>query len=460
MKFSRRDLVKASTATAIATLCPQGVFGAAKKKGGVLRIAGVGVGGRGFNDLQELCKHPAYKLTAVADVDTRMFKKMEHRRVNPRGDDSKNCKKFQDYRKMFQVASDEFDAVLVATPDHMHAPIAKLAMEADKHVFLQKPLAQDVKECRMLTELAAKKPHLATQMGIQIHAHGGYKSAARWIQEGLIGTVQEVVSWSAKGWGGPMPDRPGTPPPKELAWDLYVGVAGNREYVPGFYHQSNWRKWLAFGSGTLGDMGCHILDPIFSGLEIKAPFKVQSFGGKPHETTHPLEGHVESWFRGTKYTADPVKLTWYHGGNTCREEVQKRLSERLRLKSPLAISKSPNGSLVIGEKGALHVHHFGYPFVVGHGEEKITVPRELYRSGHPSQHFIQWIDAALGRRESTDTPFSYSGPLTEAVLLGTVVNRWPKEEFEWNHDSCSFAGKSEIVRQANALLRPPYRDGW
>ena len=284
-------------------------------------------------------------------------------------------------------------------------------------------------------------------MGIQIHAHKAYRTAVAWIQQGLIGTVSEVHSWSGKGWGGEMPAKPATSAPESLAWDLYNGVSQHREYVQGWYHRGNWRKWFAFGSGTQGDMGCHIVDPVFTALELKEPRRVTSLGPKPFKENFALVSKVEYTFKGTKYTTDEMAMTWYNGS----------LRPTKLAGLPGAIKLPHQGSAFIGSKGTMVLPHIGNPQVFhSDGKRRDSLPA----AASHANHFHEWIDASLGEKEETGAPFGYAGPLTEAVLMGTVINRWPNKTFDWDAKHCRFKGDSEEVRQANVLLRPAYRTGW
>ena len=440
MSLSRRRLLKSAAASvSIAAFAPSMVFGESKRRDDMLRVAVVGFGGRGMADLNGMKDHKSFQLTAACDVDKAFFPT-----VDPFGD---KIKKFQDYRELFEKSADDFDAVVVATPDHMHSPIAMMAMENDKHVFLQKPLAQDIGECRLLAETAAKKPELKTQMGIQIHAHTAYRTAVKWIQNGLIGTVKDIHSWSGKGWGGEMKPKESVAAPKNLNWDLYTGVSQSRDYVEGWYHRGNWRKWLAFGTGTQGDMGCHIVDPVFTALELKEPTKVTSLGPKPFTENFALISKVVYAFKGTKYTTEKVNMTWYNGS--------------LRPKELAGIPKTTElphqGSVFVGSKGSLILPHIAEPQVFNLDG---TIMEKLPEKVASTNHFHDWIDAAIGQKEQAGAPFEYSAPLTEAVLLGTVINRWPEMAFDWDAANCKFAGDSAEAAEANALLRPKYRAGW
>ncbi|MEM9942385.1 MAG: Gfo/Idh/MocA family oxidoreductase [Planctomycetota bacterium] len=451
MTFSRRRFLGTVAIGSAAVLAPPAVhgFSATPDK---LRIAAIGFGGQGNSDLNSLSSHPNFELTAGCDVDKSFFPKLE---------------KFgspkivvQDYRQLFNDAADEFDAVMIATPDHMHCPIALIALEHDKHVYLQKPLAQDIGECRQLAQAAAAKPELATQMGIQIHAHTFYRTAVKWIQSGLIGTVTDVHSWSGKGWGGKQPVKQADPVPENLDWDLYVGVSQFRNYVAGYYHRNNWRKWFAFGTGTQGDMGCHIVDPVFSALELKEPLEVTSLGPQPFADNFALDSHVVYKFKGTNFTSPELNLTWYNGSlrpkalpgmpKTMTREAKSGELEKVDFQLP------GQGSVFVGEKGTLILPHVGKPMVfTKQGQPMPSLPPEA-PSGN---HYHQWMDAAVGKAESTGAPFDYAGPLTETVLLGTIINRWPDQKYGWNADECKFSSGRDL-ENANRMLSPKYRDGW
>src|SRR5262249_17390086 len=205
---------------------------------------------------------------------------------------------------------EHLDSVNVSTPDHMHAPITMRAMQRGLHVYTQKPLTQTIYEARQLTRVAREKK-LVTQMGIQIHSHPIHKAIVPAIHEGAIGRVKEVHSWSGKQWGdrNPRPDRE-DPVPAELNWDFWLGVASRRPFLAGYYHPGEWRKRLDFGTGTFGDMGCHILDPVFGALALTAPESVRSEGGAPNADSWGLDSQVRYTFPGTAYTTEKPTLTW------------------------------------------------------------------------------------------------------------------------------------------------------
>ncbi len=235
--------------------------------------------------------------------------------------------------------------------------------------------------------------------------------------------------------------------PKGLDWDLYCGVSEYRPFVKNWYHRGNWRKWLAFGTGTQGDMGCHIVDPVFTALELKEPTQCTSLGPEPFKENFALISHVVYSFKGTKYTNPKLDLSWYNGS------MRPKQLDGI----PNTVKLPHQGSVFVGSKGSLILPHIGNAQVYNpDGSAMAKLPETLDHTNH----FHDWIDAAIGEKDETGAPFGYAGPLTEAVLMGTVINRWPKIKFEWDAVKCQFSGDSEEVKQANALLKPAYRTGW
>jgi predicted dehydrogenase len=398
----------------------------------VLHVS-VGAGGQAAGDIHELTRNKHCKLVAVADVDSSRFAAIKKQ--------FPDCQVFADWREMFDKV--RFDSANVSVPDHMHAAPTMRAIHAGKHVYTQKPLTQTLFEARQLT-LAAREKKIVSQMGIQIHANREHKAVVRLIQDGAIGKVKEAHSWSGKDWGdpNPRPDR-SDPVPPNLSWDLWLGVAAERPFVGGgYYHPGNWRKRLDFGTGTFGDMGCHILDPVFGSMALTAPKAVRSVGEAPNDYNWPLNCEVVYTFPGTKFTTDPVTVTWYNGNRRPPAEVAK-LGEPHRLPG--------QGSIYVGTEGVLFSPYIGMP---------VLLPAEKFR-GHrtpevaTTDHYGQFVEACRGNG-ATSAPFDYAGPLTEMVLLGCLATRFPKVALEW--DAANL--KVTNVEEANKFVRRKYRHGW
>jgi predicted dehydrogenase len=402
-----------------------------------VRHASFGASGMAWSDIRSLTSHQSVQLVAVAEVDTAL-------QANVRKQFGDTAHYYQDWREMLDKEGKQLDSVNVSTPDHMHAPMAMSALQLGKHVYVQKPLAHDVYECRRLTEVARQR-RLVSQMGIQVHSDERYQLAIRLIQDGAIGRVREVHTWSNKKWGdpNPLPDRD-DPVPATLNWDLWIGVSAARPYLRDYYHPNVWRKRLDFGTGTFGDMGCHIYDPVFAALALTAPISVRSEGpAPPNRHNWANDAVIHYVFPGTRHTeGNTVRVTWYDGDQRPPREVQTLLGAQ----------KMPGqGSIFIGAKGVMLLPHVGRP---------VLLPEREFRDFRMPQvqaanHYHQFINAVLGEGR-TSASFDYSGPLTEAVLLGGVATNFPKTTLEWDSAKLSFRNTPD----ANRLIRRTYRKGW
>jgi hypothetical protein len=263
------------------------------------------------------------------------------------------------------------------------------------------------------------------------------------IQGGAIGKVKEVHSWSGKVWGDPNPRPERTDPvPAELCWDGWLGVAERRPFIAGYYHPGAWRKRLDFGTGTFGDMGCHILDPVFTALALTAPASVRSVGGAPNAHNWGIDSEVHYDFPPTRYTAENLKLVWYDGARRPPAAVQQTLGGR---------GLSDQGSIYVGTEGVLYSPYIDVP---------VLLPAERFREFKLPQpggadHYLQFVEACRGNGQ-TSAPFSYSGPLTESVLLGCLATRFPSQTLQWDANGMKVANLAE----ANRFVRRPYRAGW
>ncbi|MGO9469065.1 MAG: Gfo/Idh/MocA family oxidoreductase [Isosphaeraceae bacterium] len=398
-----------------------------------LHHASFGASGMAGADIGSLTASPYVKLVAVADVDARNLARIKQR--------FPKVKVYQDWRVLLDQEK-HLNSANVSTPDHMHAPITMRAMQQGLCVYTQKPLTQTIDEARRLTEMARDK-RVVTQMGIQIHSHEVHRTIVATIQAGMIGKIKEVHSWSGKHWGDrtPRPNRK-DPVPKDLAWNLWLGVASERSYLSHYYHPGNWRRRLDFGTGTFGDMGCHILDPVFTSLALTSPRSIRSDGGNPGGDNWGLDSQVCYVFPGTRHTAETLTLYWYDGNRRPPASVVKLLAKR---------SLTDQGSIYIGTQGVLYA-----PYI----ETPVLLPVEKFKDAKlPSpggqDHYLQFVEACRGNGK-TSAPFEYSGPLTESVLLGCLATRFPAMTLAWDAAKLRFTN----VREANAFVRRHYRKGW
>jgi predicted dehydrogenase len=447
---TRRTFLK-HTALAGAALGFPAVLRAARPNSR-LQLAAIGVSARGYADLHSLASHPKAKFVAFCDIDQANFAKADA--------DHPGTPHFADFRAMLEKLGDTVDAVIVATPDHLHALAAVEAMRRGKHVYCEKPLAHTVWECRQL-RLWAEKTGVVTQMGNQIHSSVEYRLATRLIRDGVIGKVKEVHSWLALTGNERtrLLEPPASGPvPQGVDWDLWLGGAPHRPFAPRVYHPFAWRDWQDFGSGALGDFGAHIFDPVFTALGLTAPLTVSADHSGINRHIWPTIETVRYVFPGTAFTAGPtLPLTWSDGG--------LRPSRKLA-QLPPELDLPQHGSLFIGEKGNLVLPHVGGPRLYPvENFAGFVYPKDI----KGLNHHHTWINAILeGGR--TSAGFHYAGPLSETVQLGNVATRValppsPKRGSNVATQAPALSWDAAQLRITNhpaaqALLTKIYRPGW
>ncbi len=433
--FTRRSFLKTISTAVLAV--PFVTEGAKKRSpNSVLGHASFGAGGMAWEDLNELAKfNKQLELIAVADVD--LNHTAELRKKFP------GARVYQDWRDLLDEEGPRLDSVNVSTPDHMHAIIAMSAMQLGKHVYCQKPLAHDLYEVRRLAQMAREKG-LTTQMGIQINSSVHYRTATLLTQSGAIGKIKEVHSWCPKSWGdtAPLPERT-DPVPAGLDWNLWLGVCEKRPFIGNqYYHPANWRKRLDFGTGTFGDMGCHIFDPVFSSLKLHAPLTVRSEGPAPNKWNWALDSKIIYTFPGTPFTADPIiRVTWYDGASKPPKDIIALLE---------GDALPDTGSILVGTRGVMVIPHVSKPMLYPDKKFQALKYPDIGSSDHWG-NFITGCATGCG----TTANFDYAGPLTEAVLLGGVASRFPQTTLRWHSAALEFD-----LAEANQYVRRMYRSGW
>ena len=435
---NRRDFLRKTTGTLVASNLLAPAFLQAADTNELLQVASVGVGGMiGRHDLANVTGSPTVKLVAMCDVDAKYLSEAD--KVFP------GTKTFRDYRRMFDDMAADIDAVVISTPDHMHGPIALAAMQLGKHVYCQKPLTHNLFECRAMADMAAENDELVTQMGTQAHSHAAYQTAVALIKAGTIGKVREAHTWVSKSWNGPPTGRPDRidPVPEHFDWDLWLGVAPDRPFADKTYHPHQWRRWTDFGSGTLGDMGCHIFDPLFSALELSPPTKVISRGPQCHPETFSPDTDVTYTFSGTEFTDGEIPIRWTDGTAQSRPD-------KSRAQLPAEVELPGSGSFMVGEKGVMVLPHVGMPQFYSQGKPMDVTVEEV----PGKNHYHEWADVCRGEGE-VSAPFSYGCPVTETVLVGTVATRFPEQELTWDSKQLTFDNET-----ANQHIRRQYRAGW
>jgi predicted dehydrogenase len=422
--LNRRDLLATAAGVAVGFyIVPRSALGGEGQKppSEKLNIAGIGVGGQGGGDLREMADE---NIVALCDVD---------------GKYAANCFKtypkaevFKDYRIMLAKRKD-IEAVMIATPDHMHAPITLAALRAGKHVYVEKPMAHSIEEARVMTKVA-KETGLVTQMGNNGHAGEGLRLTREWIQAGAIGTVREVHCWSS--------DTPPTPP--DLDWNLWLGAAPVRPYHP-VYCPRAWRGWFDFGTGAMGDMAIHNMDPAFYALDLDAPIAAEAQTSPLRKESFPAWQIITYTF-AAKGARPGLKVLWYDGGKQPPRPPELEADRSL----------GDNGIYFVGEKGTMLCGGWaGAPRLIPEAKMQAyeKPPKTLPRS---VGHRAEWIQACKDRKPAdAKAGFDYSGPYTEALLVGNLAVRLQKP-IKWD----SAAMKAADAPEADPLIRKTYRDGF
>jgi len=459
---SRRTFVGSVAAAAGFMIVPRHVLGGVgyQAPSDTLNIAAVGYAhGMGSSNIRA-CSND--NMVALCDVDESeaAIKAVTRSKIM---DMCPNAVRYKDYRVMLEKQKD-IDAVIVATPDHAHAAVAMAAMQLGKHVYVQKPLTRTVSEARILTE-AARRYKVVSQMGNQGRSGEGVRLIQEWIEDGAIGNVHEVHCWTNRPiWPQGMPRPTDTPAvPDGLDWDLWIGPSPMRPYHSA-YHPFSWRSWFDFGAGALGDMACHVMDAAFSVLKLGYPTSVTTYlayqvlavqreDGRTvnqrlqYKDSYPPATIVHYTFPERSKKLPAVKLHWYDGG--LLPERPEELEPERRLPE--------SGTIFVGEKGKLMCETYS--------ESPRLIPEtrmQAYKRPKPtiarvpgSKHEQNWIDAIKGKQKAT-SPFDYSGPFTETVLLGNLGVWFPGTKLMWDGPNM----KVTNLPEANDLVQHHYRDGW
>lgn len=476
----RREFIKAGALTAASfMIVPRHVLGKGfKAPSDKLNLAAIGSGGKGFSDISNAWNNGAENVVALCDVDLNQAS-----RATTKWPDAKI---YKDFRKMLEGQKD-IDAVTISTPDHVHGIAAMTAMEMGKHVYVQKPLTHNIYEARQLT-LAARKYKMVSQMGNQGASNPGQQQMIEWFSKDVIGAVGEVHVWTNRPvWpqGIPVPSEKMDLPEKMSAddWDLFIGPADFVDYHP-LYHPFKWRGWWNFGTGALGDMGCHLIDPPFRVLQLGYPTEVECSVGQvflkdwtPEYIPEgcPPSSHVQIKFPATAVNKKDVTMVWYDGGIRPFHPPQIPASEDLGDRG------STNGAMLIGEKGVMVCGTYGLnPKVYLNTGEVFSMP-EGYTGGIKNAkmpeygHQTSWVEAikagfGSAEHKALTSSFDYSGPLTETVLMGNLAIR-SYQQAKGTGRNQTFEGRKRLLwdgekmeitnyKDANQFVSRDYRKGW
>jgi predicted dehydrogenase len=459
---SRRKFLRDSTLAAAGFfIVPRHVLG----KGYVapsdkLNIGSIGAGGKGQGDIAEFFKSGHANIVALCDVDDRQS--VTSRKNFP------GARYYKDWRQMLEKENNNIDAVSVSIPDHGHALAAISAMQLSKHVYVQKPLTHDIYEARMLTE-AAKRYKVVTQMGNQGASGDGVRQMQEWYKAGVIGDAHTIICWTNRpvwpqGFGKPK-GKEDVPP--ELDWDLWLGPNEWEEYHKG-YVPFNWRGYWTFGTGALGDMGCHIIDPAFKTVGLGYPDAVECSVANIYEQMWNAAYYPDSCPAASslklnfpmKNGKPSVKLYWMDGGITPERPDELMENEKM--------GDDGGGAIIVGTKGKMMCGTYGSnPTLLPSSRNKeVNVAKTLARV--PEGHYAQWVNACIAGygKQEVSSPFEYAGPLTETILMGNLALRAYNVK-EGTH----FAGRKKLLWDAqnmkitnfdpaNQFVKRTYRDGW
>jgi predicted dehydrogenase len=448
--FNRRQFLRGAIAgTALFYIAPGTVLKAAQRVSAneKINIAGIGVGSQGGGDTDAVARE-GQNIVALCDVDSKYAAKTFAKYPN--------AKQFTDYRVMLDKMGKEIDAVVIGTPDHTHAVIAMEAMRRGKHVYCEKPLAHNIHEVRSLMA-AAHKHKVVTQLGNQGHSTGTIRQLCEWVWAGAVGKVHTVHAGcdAFKNVYCQIPNLEKVNQhydvPKELDYELWVGPVPFVPYTP-LWVPWNWRGWLHFGTGTIGDWFCHVIDPSFWALDLDAPESIRAevtdYDVTKHGLTYPPATKITFEFPARKERG-PVTLVWHDGNNT--------------IPRPESFSKDDKipgtGAVLIGDKGMIvHGSH-------GAGGCYLTPEKlmdEYSGKNAPAQkiqrvkgHHWDWLEAIRTGRQAGSN-FDYGGPLTQAALLGAIAIRFPSQTLKWDDKKRRITNNND----ANAFVDPPYRKGW
>jgi predicted dehydrogenase len=463
--ISRRGFLTRAAGTAVGfTILPRYVLGnsgftAPSEK---LNVAVIGAGNQGMNNMRGLLQYSDVQIIAVCDVAEQApadegnagigrvpaLRTVESSYLGrEQTKDYGKCAGFADFREMFDKVKN-IDAVMIATPDHNHAIATMWAIKNKKHVYCEKPLTHNIYEARTIAH-AARDAGVVTQMGNQGHSGEGIRLTVEWIRDGAIGNIREVHSWShfPGRYGVTTATRPTEQPPvpQGLDWNLWLGPKAYRPYHPA-YHPALWRAWWEFGNSTIGDMACHNMDPAFWALDLNQPESVEASSTEFNDETAPL-GAIYYYQFGARGKMPPLKVVWYSGG--ILPPRPEELEEQRKL------TGGGHGILFIGDKGKIMCDGWGgTPQIIPQSKMKEykqpakTIPRV------GGDHLRNWIDACKkGTKACAD--FSYSGPMTETVLLGNVALRTGKKIY-WDAEKMTATNAPE----AEQFIHPAYHNGW
>jgi predicted dehydrogenase len=468
--LNRRLFLKSSalaTAGAWLTGCqttPQRKVFASNEK---LRCVQIGCGGRGMNHLEWVVNNARENVVALVDPDEKQHVKVK-KWLKDHGQDTDKLLVFTDYRRMYDKIGKEIDAVFIATPNHHHAPAAMLAMQRDIGVYCEKPLCHDIAEARKLRMLA-RKSKAPAQMGNQGHCEEGYHRLCEFVWADVVGKITETHSWTDRSNGGVGPRPPSQPPPAGMHWDEWIGPAPYRDYHTDL-HPHEWHGWYDFGNGSIGNMGCHVLDGVFWALKIEHPTSVEAEEIRDGSNERYPTGSRVRWDIPARADMPPLKVYWYEGlksGTTIAPTGATRSAKREAQNLPPLLAElqkqypdeefESNGSIYVGEKGVLYTGTYGGKMHILPLEKMNQMKQPPRSMPRPKTIMTDFLDAIREGKKETYARFEYGSRLTEFTLLGNLAQHaGVGKKVEWDGSMMRVKNNPAV----NQWVKRPYRRSW
>jgi len=475
---SRRVFIKNSAIASSFFLVPRHVLGGVGyvAPSDQLNLAAIGAGGKGTSDIKNASVNGRERVAALCDVD---FTGSASRSVKA----FPKAKLYNDYREMLDQEKD-IDAVTISTPDHVHAPAASFAMQRGIHVYVQKPMTHNIKEARLLTEMAREKK-IVSQMGNQGGSNPLLNMVQKWVDDDALGKISKVQVWTNRPvWpqGGAMPSPDASQKPKDLHWDLWLGPAKETPFIPNM-HPFNWRGWWDYGTGALGDVGCHLIDIPFRTLGLKYPTDAecsvssvysQMWTADYHPEGCPPSSFITLHFDATEKSKSPIEMTWSDGG------IRPAHPDIIPADHDIGGKGSSNGVLIIGEKGIISTNiNDSSPLMpkLYLNDGTTDFGPEVENNEEPEYgHHRKWVDACKAgfnskEHQALTSSFDYAGPMTETVLMGNLAIRsymlgkknskgrmdfYARKKLLWDGENMKITNQEE----ANQFVGRQYRKGW
>lgn len=475
---SRRTFLKQSALASSIFIVPRHVLGGVgyTAPSDQLNLAAIGAGGKGTSDIKNASVGGREFVSALCDVD---FSGSAKRSV----ENFPKAKLYNDYRKMLDEMP-EIDAVTISTPDHVHGPAAKYAMERGIHVYVQKPMTHNIREARLLTQMA-RENKIVSQMGNQGGSNPLLDMVQGWVDSGAIGNISKVQVWTNRPvWpqGIEMPKADDSLKPKDLYWNLWLGPAADTAYIPNL-HPFNWRGWWDYGTGALGDVGCHLIDIPFRTLGLHYPLDAecsvasifsQMWTPDYHPEGCPPSSFITLHFAETEKTHSPIEMTWSDGG------IRPAHPDIIPADNDIGGSGSSNGVLIIGDKGIISTNiNDSSPLMpkLYLNDGTTEFGPEVEKNDEPEYgHQRKWVDACKAgfgspEHQALTSSFDYAGPMTETVLMGNLAIRSYMLRRENKKGRMEYFGRKKLLwdgenmkitnlEEANQFVGRSYREGW